>query len=183
VFGSGPVTGVRVNGRKWKRFDNASVTLPYDQTPKEARVEIQLGNTPSLKRKPARVVSAAATGVAPVVSQDAALAGRLARVAEFHRRLVAARLGESYEAAHAKLVLDCAQAQITRRELASAGKLPRLPEASEAAANQCYADTVTKLYAGLEATLAAYRTTEDAAKTKMLKLWEASAGAPGARRK
>jgi hypothetical protein len=43
TLGSGPVTGVRVNGKAWQEFDGASVRLPYDRTPEEARVLILLG--------------------------------------------------------------------------------------------------------------------------------------------
>ena len=31
TVGAGPITAVRVNGRKWKQFDSATVFLPYEQ--------------------------------------------------------------------------------------------------------------------------------------------------------
>jgi hypothetical protein len=41
--GSGPVTSVWVNGSRWGSFDAASVSLPHDNLPREARVVICLG--------------------------------------------------------------------------------------------------------------------------------------------
>ena len=41
--GQGAVTGVTVNGQPWKLFDARSVSLPYDQTPDEAVIQIVLG--------------------------------------------------------------------------------------------------------------------------------------------
>ena len=43
TVGAGPITAVRVNGRKWKQFDRATVFLPYSKTPDVARVQIVLG--------------------------------------------------------------------------------------------------------------------------------------------
>ena len=44
TVGAGPITAVRVNGRKWKQFDRATVFLPYSKTPELARVQIVLGD-------------------------------------------------------------------------------------------------------------------------------------------
>ena len=41
--GSGPVTGVRVNGQPWPQFDATSITLPADKTPDRAVIQILLG--------------------------------------------------------------------------------------------------------------------------------------------
>lgn len=43
TIGSGPVTSVSVNGRPWKSFDARTISLPYDQTPDMARIQIGLG--------------------------------------------------------------------------------------------------------------------------------------------
>ena len=41
--GSGPVTAVAINGQAWSVFDAESITLPYEQTPDRAVVQICLG--------------------------------------------------------------------------------------------------------------------------------------------
>ncbi len=54
--GSGPVTTVLVNGQPWPSFDQASITLPYDKTPREAVIQIAMGGAepaPFRSRKPA----------------------------------------------------------------------------------------------------------------------------------
>jgi hypothetical protein len=72
TYGSGPLTSVRVNGRKWKQFDSTSVFLPFDRTPMLARVELGFGRTkiPVSQRK----VSASSTSpVRPRANQPAQL--------------------------------------------------------------------------------------------------------------
>jgi len=43
AVGAGPITAVRINGRKWKQFDRATVFLPYTRTPELAKIQIILG--------------------------------------------------------------------------------------------------------------------------------------------
>ena len=114
--GAGPVSAVRVNGRRWKHFDKTAVFLPYQETPEVARVVIVLGR------------------------------GKAAR-----ERRPEAWLDESYEAAHARLAAEASQVIDERRRLQAADKLARLPEASQAAAEQLYIDSARKLREGLEA--------------------------------
>ncbi len=46
VTGTGPISAVKVNGKKWRWFDAGSVQLPYTQMPPQAAVEIALGGAP-----------------------------------------------------------------------------------------------------------------------------------------
>jgi hypothetical protein len=60
--GTGPITSVLVNGNGWSRFDEKSVTLPYDQTPDEAVIQIVLGQAtpaPFVPRKPRELPASA----------------------------------------------------------------------------------------------------------------------------
>jgi hypothetical protein len=171
--GSGAVTGVSVNGRPWKRFDRTSVFLAYDKTPETARVEIFLGGAKPSPRKlagpPVARESAALTGKTsdrPVNSEK-----RIERVRQFHQRLVAAGLGDTYEAAHAQLVLDCAEVAATRRELLRSDKIRRLPEPSQSAADKSYDETVTKLCDGLASVLKPYEHSTNATHRSILELW------------
>lgn len=41
--GQGNVTGVIVNGKPWSRFDSKSISLPYNETPDEAVIQVLLG--------------------------------------------------------------------------------------------------------------------------------------------
>jgi hypothetical protein len=97
---------------------------------------------------------------------------------KFHARLVAKQFDESYEAAHARLILDCAHALFRRNAMRRAGSLQLLPEASQIAADKSFVETVLKLCDGLEATLKSYQNTTDTKRRKLYELWRVSAGAP-----
>jgi hypothetical protein len=173
VVGHGVVTGVRMNGRKWKSFDGTNVFLPYAKTPKTARVEIFLGGAKPSSRKLPRVsrdLESKQTKT-EAISSSAPFAKDVKRIAEFYRRLAAARLSKTYEAAHAKLILDCAQVAVTRQELLKAGKIKRLPEPSEVAADDSYVETVTKLCNGLESLMKTYEHMPDRMHQKVWRLW------------
>jgi hypothetical protein len=173
VLGSGEVTAVKVNGRKWKAFDGVSVFLAYDKTPDIARVEILLGEAKPSSRQLAKSAPALEpqdqTG--KTVVSDTQVEKRVDRVREFHRRLVAGHLGETYEAAHARLVLDFAEVTATRRELLRADKIRRLPEPSQTAADKSYDETLAKLCGGLDSVLKSYERSPDASRRKMFQLW------------
>jgi hypothetical protein len=104
----------------------------------------------------------------------AGLDGRVRRALRFHELLKAAGLADSYEAAHARLVVDCASATARRAALLAEGKLARLPGPTQAAADQSYLDTTAKLCDGLAHTLESYRNSSDAGKQQVFKLWEAA---------
>lgn len=135
--GSGPVTGLRINGKPWTRFDAESVQLPAEAIRDRAAIEIQLGNAKPLgfkvPRKDATLPPAppldsiwsrlnSRTNVIGVPS-DTNLAGGVsnlelppevrialaddARLRRFHRLLRKAGMAESYEAEHARLAIEC----------------------------------------------------------------------------
>ena len=81
-------------------------------------------------------------------------------------------MDETYEAAHARLILDFAEVTAARRELLRADKMSRLPEPSQTAADKSYDETLTKLYDGLDAVLKSYERSPDAARMKMFQLWK-----------
>ncbi len=183
TVGGGPVTGATVNGRPWKSFDARSLSLPYDQTPDEAVVQITLGGADPKPFEPRRPDP---TAIAPALSPEglpkspeteaiAAIMPRVATVRDFHGRLVAAGLGGTYEAAHARLVAAYLATTATRLRMAAEGKLPRLPSRSQSAADRSYIETVTRLCQGLEKTVRSYQESEDPQKRQIWSLWNPSA--------
>lgn len=164
--GSGAITGVRVNGRKWKSFTADSVVLTFEKTPSVARVELLLGgakpNHPGVTKQSGGKTAA----FADALGHD--LANRVSRVGKLYRRLQSRGSGETYEAAHVRLILDSAQAVAARDELRRSGKLQLFPPASQAAADKLFVETVLKLCDGLEAKLASY---EHAAGDQQRHLW------------
>jgi len=173
VAGDGAITAVQVNGRNWKSFDSASVYLPYARMPELACVKVFRGGAKPSVRKSSR------PSLAPTREdaqwREPASAARfdksVERIREFHHRLATARLGETYEAAHAKLILDCAQVVAVRLKLLDAGKIHRLPEPSQIAADKSYVETVTKLCNGFESVLQSYERSSDRTRRRMFELW------------
>jgi hypothetical protein len=169
--GSGPVTGAYVNGRKWSRFDERSIHLTYDETPETARIVVLLGGATG--PKDFRVKDSNA-----LPPEDAAtdMDARERHVRTFWKRLKRARLAHSYEAAHARLVVESMVVARERRRLLDAGQLPRLEDpTSQEAADKSYADTVDRVYQGLVKTLEGYERSEDETQRRMLQLWRKSA--------
>ena len=188
TVGSGPITAVRVNGRKWMQFDRATVFLPFSKTPDLARVQIVLGDTKLMGgRASSRAQSSPATqenqgsrGRSPSQVEDlasppladlAALEERAARLHDFEHRLAAAGLGSSYESEHARLAADCVVIVGQRRQLIQRGKVKPLAAASEAAADRCYVETATRMCSGLEAVLKTYENTGDLQRRQVYDAW------------
>lgn len=174
--GSGPVTGVRVNGKPWKAHTPKAVQLAYGQLPRVAVVELALGEAPLPAWDEARLARLAAAGQgAPDMPDPGALgvppetARLLSRAQGFYGRCAAEGLAESYEAAHARLIMACAAVIDERAQLRAEGQLPVLPEASEEAADASYRETLGKLSRGLEQEMGGPEMTEH-----LKRLWEAS---------
>ena len=184
TLGAGPVTAVRVNGRDWPYFDAASVTLPYAETPDSARVFIALGSADLNQASPFHTNvavptvppmedpfwSVLATAETPLPADD------LARIGAFYTAMQAAKLGDTYEAQHASLILEYIATIQARRAMFAAGTLAPLPEAaSQAAADHAYEDTLSKLVAGLTQVMDGYSGSNDAVKRRIRALWDVAA--------
>jgi hypothetical protein len=101
--------------------------------------------------------------------------GQIARAFRFHERLAAAGLADTYEAAHARLAVECAAAACRRFELEAEGKLSRLPGPSQQAADKSYLSTTAKLCDGLEKVMEACRQSDDSRKKRAVEIWDAAA--------
>ena len=133
---------------------------------------------PSYPASPSRCPGAGASlADLPKSPQSEPLANaaeRVARVQKFHQRLVDQGLGDTYEAAHAKLAVDFLAATLTRLKMLADKQLPLLPEVSQAAADKSYIDTVVRLCDGLEKVVAAYEKADDARKRRIFEAFAAS---------
>ncbi|MCL6474148.1 MAG: hypothetical protein K6U75_03725 [Firmicutes bacterium] len=176
TVGQGRVRRVLVNGKDWQWHDETSVFLPEDRTPEVATIQILLGDA-----KPARVPAPTVPVSAQAVlnefakaSAPAPLAPLKERVSTFARllqRLEQAELAQTYEAAHAQLILRQWLTVLKRTELQDAGRLSRLPEPSQTAADKSYVETLTKLCDGLEKVLDGYADSRLAEKRLIYEMW------------
>ncbi len=206
TFGAGPVSTVTINGAAWASHDAGSITLPYDELPDEASVEVFFGGaaseSPPAPRppgtspvgSPAFGGSPSATGVFGVISDAAPSRGvqivsapagghgpgpilseeHIAAEAKwlaFLREMTAAGLEETYEAAHARLILEAVEACRERKKLLVNGAIAQLPEGSRRAADQAYVDSALKLGRGLDAVLKGYRDSPDAQKSSVYAIY------------
>ena len=106
-----------------------------------------------------------------VALDAAALIARVGKLRQFHDRLVAAGLGASYEAAHARLAVRYLDTSHRRLALLADGGLPPLPPASQFAADKCYLDTTAKLCDGLERAVRSYKDSKDPHEKRAYGLW------------
>lgn len=95
----------------------------------------------------------------------------LARVGTFWKTLALSGQGDTYEAAHARLVVDCVASIQERMRLKRSGALAPLPAASQQAADRLYLDTADKLALGLARVLDGYATSADAGKRRLNEVW------------
>ena len=169
TLGHGPITSVKVNGQRWHSFDRDSVFLAYKDTPDVAHIVIELEG----RSAPGLLNIINVDDAPPLETEDFSpgLAARVAKVRAFHARLLTAGLGESYEAAHAQLILDAIRAAHERQNLLAAGKLPHLPEVSQTAADRSYVETTTRLCEGLEALMKSYERSSDERARRIFGLW------------
>jgi hypothetical protein len=181
TMGQGRIRRVLVNGKDWQWHDERSVFLPEDRTPEVAKIQIVLGDA-----KPARVPVPTAPMSAPAVlnqfaktSAPAPLASLKERISTFARllqRLDQAGLAQTYEAAHAQLILRQWLTIMKRAELQSTGKLAQLPEPSQTAADKSYVETLTKLCEGLEKVVDGYADSRLAEKRRIHEIWRLAKG-------
>ncbi|MCD4769782.1 MAG: hypothetical protein K8R35_06405 [Bacteroidales bacterium] len=175
TVGTGPVTALRVNDKDWESFDSKSIFLSYEKIPDVAYVQIALGN--------AKLVTAVAKtpekSVAPSPAADdefwkalpPELRTSVVKIDRFYYELVRAGIGETYEAAHAKLIVDCISSIRNRLILLRQGKLKPLPEASQTAADKSYIDAAQKLSTGLEDVLKSYAQSIEPDRKRIDQIW------------
>jgi len=171
--GNGAVTAVLVNGKRWKHFDTKSVFLPYDETPDLAHIQIGLGGASPGR---ARSAGGATIPLSPTLPSDlpqlSGLEARAVQLQNLYDRLVKEGLGESYEAAHAELAVECIRTVHTRRLLLAEGKIQTLAEPSRSAADKSYIDSAIRLCDGLENVLKSYAQSQDPRKQRIYQIWQ-----------
>ncbi len=165
VYGTGPITDVRINKKKWQQFTADSVTLPYADIPATARVMILRSEakpsrstkktTPLAEKRVQRAkrlienapaYAAAYPNLTPLLE--------LAPHALKHYETYFNKPTQSpYLAAHARVVLEAVVAAFERADMQAKNLLPPLPPESQQAADQSYIDTAVHLYEGLTAVI------------------------------
>lgn len=175
--GAGEITKVLVNGQPWPHHDAQQIFLPYAEVPAEARIEIAFGGaaptTTTMGAAHDSLCGSETLAGAPAIPVDLKnLAARMARIGRLHTKLTAAGLGQSYEATHAGLAMECFAVCRARFAAIDAGTITRLPApSSQTAADHSYILTVERLCEGLEKVLETYAHAENPVKKRIATLW------------
>ncbi len=88
------------------------------------------------------------------------------------------RPSRAYEAAHGRLAVEYLVATHERLTMLSYGRLKRLSDQSQYAADKSYLSTTAKLCEGLERTVASYKDSEDAHEKQVYLIWSAAEPPP-----
>ena len=104
------------------------------------------------------------------------LLAKVNRVRRFYQAMVQAGNANTYEAAHARLAVQCIVAARERVMGLAAGTLPRLPARSAAAADRLYLSTTAKLCDGSTKVLDGYSNASDARQRQYHALRRAASG-------
>ncbi len=168
TIGVGAIRQVWINGKTWTRFDAHTVFLPYEQTPRLARITLALGKPAA----PLRGETARPHDV-PLQDDGTDVVRRAVRVQQFLRALATSDMAfdSGYEEAHARLAIDAVRALVERKRLLASGEIVPLPKASEEAAGRFYVDTATRLLDGLDAVVNGYRGSRDRRRARVYRLY------------
>jgi hypothetical protein len=134
--------------------------------PQESAAERETGNTGTARDGGSAAFTVDLGSFLPRELQ--AMEGRLRA---FEKDLKAEGLGETYEAAHARLCLAAVDACRERRSLLERSAIAELPAGSRAAADQAYIDTALKLGRGLDAVLKGYLNSPDEQKVRIYAIY------------
>jgi hypothetical protein len=172
TFGTGTISAVTVNGKPWSEFTTEAVVLPFDRTPDIAHIRIVMGNI-NTGELPSVNLSPPSHDLPLIDPSDLPepLVKPEARIRKFVNLLASRGLADSYEAAHATLILDSLAAIVQRRRLQDQGRLAPLPEPSQSAADQSYLDAARRLYEGLEKLMTSYGDSKNFPQTDLYKIW------------
>jgi hypothetical protein len=129
TIGSGHVSGVKINGEVWTNHTANEITLPYENTPDEAKIEITLGYD-------ATPFEAKAFAKEEPVELPAEWAAKVEKLTPFEVR-------DDYVGAHARLAHKAIEMVAKKKPI-----VETLPEPSKKAAEQLYTDTANRLYDG-----------------------------------
>jgi hypothetical protein len=154
--GSGTITSVLINGKKWKSFDQTSIFLPFDQLPEDASIVILFGSAKAGRRTVTpRQAPTLVTRDFLMAATDTAtgyndLKQRVVHQFDFNNQMTDKGLGESYEAAHARLAFETFAAAVRRKQLLKEGKILPLPGKSQEAVTKLYLNTAEAICTGNE---------------------------------
>ena len=173
--GTGPISGVYINGKKWSSFENESIKLDYESIPQQANVQILLGgakfNQVASAINERRSDHDRALEFKFAESDQSSGNKNVKRMQLFLSLLLEQNLQNTYEASHAALAVEAAQALQERRLMLAQGALTSLPEPAFSAADKMYENTIFNLNEGFIKVLNSYAGSDDPKQMNIYQLW------------
>lgn len=171
--GAGPITSVVVNGQTWKTYDASSIFLPHDETPNIAHIRIVLGGA----ELPGEPFIEQEAGLPPEPSRGtipkemSPLRPFILQFREFYTALAKEGLESSYEAAHVRLAIEFFGAACERKDLLAKGKIRKMMEPAQYAADELYLNTAMSISFGIEKLINSYEKSDSQEKRKIYQIW------------
>lgn len=174
VFGTGPITGIRLYEGKAMNCSGPSVTIHYHDIPEVAHIAILRGNARGphdmktvWSEQPNRVYYVTPYDVESIHGV------RFQFLHDFLEKLEDKDLNGRYEASHMFIAGEMHEKTYERRRLLKEGKLtePVDPERRKAV-DELYLNTQSKLYEGLKKKVKSYENSRNPTERKIYKIWQ-----------
>ncbi|MFA6481889.1 MAG: hypothetical protein WCW62_04885, partial [Bacteroidales bacterium] len=153
--GTGEISEVLVNGKKWPSFTKTSVTLRYDQLPEKATITVLFGHSKTAttsvsQSEPETVVSRQFLEAASDTSAGFAdLKMRILKIFDQYKQMQIKGLAPTFKASQMRLAFESFAAVFQRREMLKEGKIQPLPGLSAAAVDRLYLKTAETISNGI----------------------------------
>jgi hypothetical protein len=169
THGTGPITSILLNGRKWSIRDRESIRLPYEKLADVTYIEIIFGNDqsngdPCPMPRLRRVDDPTRTAKDPLIASET-------KILDFCKRMDLAGFHDRYERSHAALCRDAIDVVFEHQTKLASGEIKRLPETSQKAADKSYVDAANRLFDGLDDLMRSYKKSADPIRKQIAALW------------
>lgn len=169
--GSGVMTSVLLNGRKWGKRDRTMIHLPYEKLSDVTYIDVVFGNDQANEDPCPLSRMQNVSGNNPFRTATNPLIERETRILDFCKRMDDAGFHTRYERVHAALCRDAIDVVFERMKMVAKGEIKTLPEASQKAADKAYVDAANRLFDGLDGLMKQYKTSDDSVRKQISALW------------
>jgi hypothetical protein len=177
--GTGAITSVFLNGRRWKSHDFKTISLTVEKLSPTNHLEIVLAKSANDKIiVPEKEKTTGFRSAETEISLDPDLARCRDHLQLFLQNLANTGLHPIYEISHARLALETINAVTERTRLLGQERIQSLSKTSQAAANKSYSTAARRLYDGLDKIMIPNQNSDASERLKIIKAWNATPSSP-----
>jgi hypothetical protein len=176
--GKGEISSVLVNGQKYSNHTKTNIFLPFKEIPDSAHIVILSGNIKPdfIKTESPRFITKEYRDFLKATQDTTAgfpdFKFKVIKLYDFYKDLCNEGLKESYEATHAKLVVEAYRSIFERRKLLSDSKIQILPPESSTAADRLYYETAEKHCRSIENLIRSYKKSKSLYYKKIYEIYQ-----------